>query len=50
MMGVKMREVAAGAFSFVNCEVNQSGELSLLPLVKGSKERSEVNRYAELPL
>lgn len=40
-MGVKVKKVAVSAFSFVNCEVKQSGELSLLPLAKGSKEWPE---------
>ena len=48
MMGVKVARKAADAFSFVNCEVKQSDELSLLPVGKGSGQRTEEKRCTEL--
>jgi hypothetical protein len=45
---VKVMRKAAGAFSFVNCEVRQSEELSLLPVGKGSGQWQKAQWCAEL--
>ena len=48
MMDVKVARKAADVFSFVNCEVKQSDELSLLPVGTGSGQRTEEKRCTEL--
>jgi hypothetical protein len=48
MMGVKVARKAADAFSFVNCEVKQSDELSLLPVGKvvgNGRKKSGAQNY-----